>query len=61
MKIGDLVKYADTFVKGYGSKVESLVGIISYFDEDDDPVVLWFRDGMREPNFRSHIKVISEC
>jgi hypothetical protein len=61
VKIGDLVKYSDTFVKGYGSKVESLIGIISYFDEDDDPVVLWFRDNTKEPNFRSHIKVISVC
>ena len=61
MKIGDLVKYSDTFVKGYGSKVESLIGIISYFDEDDDPVVLWLRENREEANFRSHIKVVSEC
>ena len=60
MKPGDLVKYSDTFVKGYGSKVESLIGIISRFDEDGDPIVFWLRENREEANFSSHIKVISE-
>lgn len=55
-----MVKYSDTFVKGYGSKVESLIGIISHFDEDGDPIVFWLRENREEANFRSHIKVVSE-
>ena len=64
MKIGDLVRFCDgcTFensVASYRTK-----GIILSFDEDDDPIVLWFDSsffGQPEANFRKHIEMLSEC
>ena len=64
MKVGDLVRFCD------GSHIDSAVasyrtkGIILSFDEDDDPIVLWFDPsfcGQTEPNFRNHIVMLSEC
>ena len=64
MKVGDLVRFCD------GSRIDSAVakyrtkGIILSFDEDDDPIVLWFHPsfhGQTEPNFRNHIVMLSEC
>ena len=64
MKVGDLVRFCD------GSHIDSAVaayrtkGIILSFDEDDDPIVLWFDSsffGQPEANFRKHIEMLSEC
>ena len=64
MKVGDLVRFCDgydreTYLARYRSK-----GIILSFDEDNDPMVLWFDPsffGQTEANFRKHIVVLSEC
>ena len=65
MKVGDLVRFSDGFctlensLENYRS-----MGIILSFDEDDDPVVLWFDPsffGQPEANFRNHIVMLSEC
>ncbi len=65
MKVGDLVRFSDGFrtlennLARYRSK-----GIILSFDEDDDPIVLWFDPsffGQPEANFRKHIVMLSEC
>ena len=65
MKVGDLVRFSDGFrtlensLERYRSK-----GIILSFDEDDDPIVLWFDPsffGQPEANFRKHIEMLSEC
>ena len=64
MKVGDLVKFCDGYklennLARYRSK-----GIILSFDEDDDPIVLWFDPsffGQPEANFRKHIEMLSEC
>ena len=64
MKVGDLVRFSD------GYKLENSIasyrtrGIILSFDEDDDPIVLWFDSsffGQPEANFRKHIVMLSEC
>lgn len=61
MKVGDLVRFcshAGTLAH-YRKK-----GIIVSFDADDDPIVMWFHpsfQGQPEPNFRSHIEMLSEC
>ena len=55
---------------GDGSHIDSAgaayrtKGIILSFDEDDDPIVLWFDSsffGQPEANFRKHIEMLSEC
>ena len=64
MRVGDLVRFYDgdnreTYLARYRSK-----GIILSFDEDNDPMVLWFDPsffGQTEANFRKHIVVLSEC
>ena len=65
MKVGDLVRFSDGFaalennLARYRAK-----GIILSFDEDDDPIVLWFDSsffGQPEANFRKHIVMLSEC
>ena len=64
MKVGDLVRFYDGYdlennLGRYRSK-----GIILSFDEDNDPMVLWFDPsffGQTEANFRKHIVVLSEC
>ena len=65
MKVGDLVRFSDGFrtlensLERYRSK-----GIILSFDEDNDPIVLWFDPsffGQPEANFRKHIVMLSEC
>ena len=63
MKVGDLVRlstdFKDDLLSHYRKK-----GIIISFDADDDPIVLWFHpsfQGHPEPNFRSHIEMLSEC
>lgn len=68
MKVGDLVRFYD----GYAPIKDNLCqlgryrtkGIILSFDEDDDPMVLWFDPsffGQPEENFRRHIVILSEC
>jgi len=64
VKVGDLVRFCDglhidSAVASYRTK-----GIILSFDEDDDPIVLWFDPsffGQPEANFRKHIEMLSEC
>ena len=62
MKVGDLVRFCDgvdVAIAGYRTK-----GIILSFDEDGDPIVLWFDPsffGQPEANFRNHIVMLSEC
>ena len=65
MKVGDLVRFSDGF-RTLENSLESYrsTGIILSFDEDDDPVVLWFDPsffGQPEANFRKHIVMLSEC
>ena len=62
MKIGDLVKFKNYSnsnpISNYRKK-----GLIVSFDEDNDPIVMWFNTyfgGQPEANFRSHLVVISE-
>ena len=57
MKVGDLVKFI-----GWQQPETRNRGIILSFDDDNDPVVLWFGlewDGYSEANFRNHIEVLS--
>ena len=64
MKVGDLVKFHDpTRVPVTYDRYRQL-GIILSFDQDDDPIILWFDPsfcGQTEPNFRNHIVMLSEC
>ena len=58
MKVGDLVK----FIGHPAGRTLRRRGIILSFDDDNDPVVLWFGlewDGYSEANFRNHIEVLS--
>jgi len=62
VKVGDLVRFSADFfadpISHYRKK-----GIIVSFDADDDPIVLWFHpsfQGQPEPNFRSHLDLLSE-
>jgi len=65
VKVGDLVRFSDGF-RTLENSLERYrsTGIILSFDEDDDPVVLWFDPsffGQPEANFRKHIVMLSEC
>lgn len=63
MKVGDLVRFStDRGAKSLARCRKK--GIIVSFDTDDDPIVVWFHpsfQGHPEPNFRSHIVMLSEC
>jgi len=70
MKIGDLVKFAfynteqpaNRHVPGY-ERLRKM-GVITGFDKDDDPVVLWCGAGratVPEANYRSHVELLSEA
>ena len=64
MKVGDLVKFSDGYTLESNLARYRSKGIILSFDEDDDPIVLWFDPsffGQTEANFRKHIVVLSEC
>jgi len=57
VKVGDLVKFV-----GFQSPKRRQRGIIVSFDEDDDPIVAWLSSpSFTEPNFRSHLRVLSEA
>ena len=65
MKVGDLVRFSDGFaaIENNLARYRAKVIILS-FDEDDDPIVLWFDPsffGQPEANFRKHIVILSEC
>ena len=55
MKVGDLVTLRVDII-GRETRTK---GVIIDIDEDDDPIVLWTKWKFPEPNFRSHIVVIS--
>ena len=62
MKVGDLVRFSEDILNGALAHYRKK-GIIVFFDADDDPNVIWFRphfQGQPEPNFRSHIILLSE-
>ena len=64
MKVGDLVRFSDGYTLENNLARYRTKGIILSFDEDDDPIVLWFDPsffGQTEANFRKHIVVLSEC
>ena len=52
MKVGDLVKY-----NCLGGVV---IGIITHFDEDDDPAVLDLKTGCHALVWRSRVEVLNE-
>jgi len=58
MKIGDLVKcdigqYPEEGVR---------VGVITSFDDDDDPIVCYYNQTPQsEPFYRDHVEVINEA
>jgi len=56
MKVGDLVRLRVDIIGGSTRHR----GIIIGFDEENDPLVLWTKWKFPEPNFRSHIAVISK-
>jgi hypothetical protein len=63
VKVGDLVRFSEHISNGALAHYRSK-GIILSFDEDGDPIVLWFHpsfQGHPEPNFRNHIVMLSEC
>lgn len=55
MKVGDLVMLRVDII-GRDTRTK---GVIIDIDEDDDPIVLWTKWKFPEPNFRSHLVVIS--
>ncbi len=64
MKVVDLVKFSDGYTLESNLARYRSKGIILSFDEDDDPIVLWFDPsffGQTEANFRKHIVILSEC
>ena len=64
MKVGDLVRFRDEYYTDSAVAAYRTKGIILSFDEDDDPIVLWFDPsffGQPEANFRKHIVMLSEC
>ena len=52
MKVGDLVKY--------NSLGNVIIGIITHFDEDDDPAVLDLKTGEQDLVWRSRLEVLNE-
>ena len=56
MKVGDLVRLRVDII-GRSTRHR---GIIIGFDEENDPLVLWSKWKFPEPNFRSHVAVISK-
>jgi hypothetical protein len=64
VKVGDLVRFCDGYTLESNLARYRSKGIILSFDEDDDPIVLWFDPsffGQTEANFRKHIVILSEC
>jgi hypothetical protein len=64
VKVGDLVRFSDGHTLENNLARYRAKGIILSFDEDDDPIVLWFDSsffGQPEANFRKHIEMLSEC
>ena len=64
MKVGDLVRFSDGYTLENNLARYRTKGIIISFDEDDDPIVLWFDPsffGQPEANFSKHIVMLSEC
>ena len=61
MKVGDMVKHAEGKFHG-ALYLESWIGIVLGFDEDDDPVVQWYEKGFQpypaSPELRSEVEVI---
>ena len=55
MKVGDLVMLRVDII-GRDTRTK---GVIIDIDDDGDPIVLWTKWKIPEPNFRSHIVVIS--
>ena len=53
MKKGDLVKYNSFLGK-------DVVGVITHFDEDDDPAVLDLKTGVQDLVWRHQAEVLSE-
>jgi hypothetical protein len=57
MKVGDLVKCD---LGDYPEEIHR-VGVITGFDEDDDPVVCYYNETpLTEPFYRYHVEVINE-
>ena len=54
MKVGDLVKYTSLDDDG-----GVIIGIITCFDEDDDPAVLDLKTGVQDLVWRNRVEVIS--
>ena len=52
MQVGDLVKY--------NSLGRVIIGIITHFDEDDDPAVLDFKTGCHDLIWRSRVEILNE-
>ena len=64
MKVGNLARFSDGFIleNNFGSYRPK--GIMLSFDEDDDPIVLWFEPSLfvqPEASSHKHIVVLSEC
>ncbi len=52
MQVGDLVKY--------NSLGRVIIGIITHFDEDDDPAVLDLKTGDHDLIWRSRVEILNE-
>jgi hypothetical protein len=67
VKVGDLVKFVACRSPKRRRGTAFLAkrrrrGIVVSFDEDDDPIVMWLcSPSFTEPNFRSHLSVLSEA